>query len=181
MDAIIRILRPGQINVRSVRRRNVSEDSGLVALHPTSLWGQVCVTPGADFITRPHTENDQTWLFYPDSVNAPRRGILLEIDFGNSHTSDRIELARSLTRTLQLQMPATPIHTNEIPLRIADTDTDVEYLEWEDQPLEQLRFTRNGRRITLAGWRSSKFLPVLAEDDLRAVDADLLDALAATG
>lgn len=181
MDAIIRMLRPGQTSVRPVRRRPHPDDPALIALHPASLWGRVCVTPGVEYISKPHAENDQTWLFYPDSPDTPRRGVLLETSFSLTPAPDRIDLARSLTRTLQRPLPTTPIHTNELPLRIAGVDTDVEYLEWEDQPLEQLQFSRAGRRITLAGWRCLKPLPVLAEEELRAIDASLLDVLTESG
>lgn len=180
MDAIIRMLRPGPAGARPVRRRTPPDNAGL-ALHPMALWGRVCVTPGAEFITTPHAENDQTWLFYPDSSDAPRRAVLLETNFSVRPAPDHIDLARSLTRTLQRSLPATTIHTNALPLRIVDVTTEVEYLEWEDQPLEQLRFIRGGRRITLAGWRSIKPLPVLVEEDLHTIDASLLDALTASG
>lgn len=183
MDAIIRMLRPGPIAVRSVRRRTAGTVAGLVALHPDTAWGRVCVTPGADFITRPHSGNDETWLFYPDSTTAPERGLLLEIHFTAPHTTgeDRTGLARSLTRTLQRPFPDGPVFTHELPLRIAGAPANAEYLEWDGVPLEQLRFVRGGRRFTLAGWRSPKPLPAVAEEDLHAVDTALLDVLRDSG
>lgn len=179
MDAIIRMLRPGPDSARTQRRRPHPDPDGLVAVHPDALWGQVCITPGPEFLITPHANSNQTWLFYPDRATSPRRGIMLEIHFGAAHTgagADGIDLAESLTRTMQRPLPGSRIHINEIPLQIAGIGTDVEYLEWEDEPLEQLRFTRHGRRITLAGWQSVKPLPALAEDDLRLLNPALFDA-----
>ena len=178
MDAIIRMFRPAPVAAFVTRRHSAPDFNGLVALHPDAAWGRVCITPGVEFIAQPHTQTGETWLFYPDSADAPERGVLLEIHFGSPSAPERpAKLAHSLLRTLQHPMPVSPVHPNELPLRIAGTATDVEYLEWEDQPLEQLRFTRAGRRITIAGWRSTKPLPALAEEDLQLLDPALLEAL----